>query len=110
MTETEFADAVAAIAHTFGWHIAHFRPARTAHGWRTPVAYDGKGWPDLVLVHDDPPTVLFRELKAERGRLTDEQLRWGAWLESAGADWAVWYPRDLSTITTILSHGKATAL
>lgn len=70
---------------------AHFRPAQTTNGWRTPVSGDGKGFPDLVLVGS---RVLWRELKSDRGRLDADQLRWRDVLLAAGADWDVWRPAD----------------
>ncbi len=74
-------------------HTAHFRPGLTQTGnWRTAVSGDGKGWPDLTIV--GPGGVLFRELKAERGSLKPDQKSWIGWLTEAGADVAVWKPRD----------------
>lgn len=32
-----------------GYRVAHFRPEKTAHDWRTAVAADGKGYPDLAM-------------------------------------------------------------
>ncbi len=91
MTEAELQECVIATAHLFGWRVAHFRAAQTKHGWRTPVAADGKGFPDLVLVRD---RVVFVELKAERGRTSPEQLDWLAALANAGAEQYVWRPSD----------------
>ena len=51
------------------------------------------GWPDWVIV--GPRGFMFRELKAERGRVTPDQRRVGNILLKAGADWAVWKPSDL---------------
>ena len=52
------------LATVYGWRWAHFRPAKTARGWRTPVSGPlGKGWPDLVLVRDRDGRMLFAELK-----------------------------------------------
>ncbi len=50
------------------------------------------GFPDLVVV--GPRGVIFRELKAERGRLTADQQTWLDRLAEAGADAAVWRPAD----------------
>lgn len=91
MTEAELQAAVVQMARTFGWRVAHFRPARTAKGWRTAVGYDGAGFPDLVLARD---RVVFAELKGDGGRLRPEQNEWGAVLERAGAEWYVWTPAD----------------
>ena len=91
MSEQELSDKVIELAHLFGWRIAHFRPAMTKHGWRTPVAADGKGFPDLVMVKD---RVVFLELKSTRGSLTDEQVQWQEALTLAGAEHHVVRPQD----------------
>lgn len=96
--ETDFQTAVIDLAHVHGWIAAHFRPAQTPTGqWITPVAADGKGFPDLVLAHPKHG-VLFRELKSDHGRLTREQRDWLTVLRRAGADAAVWRPCDWPTI------------
>jgi hypothetical protein len=46
LSEAAFTDAVIELARLGGWRVAHFRPARTASGWRTPVQGDGAGFPD----------------------------------------------------------------
>lgn len=82
--------AVIELAHVLKWRCAHFRPAMNARGeWRTPVAADGKGFVDLVLVRD---RVLYRELKSARGTLSVEQQDWLHALKLAGADVDVWRP------------------
>lgn len=91
MTEAQLQAAVVDMARTFGWRVAHFRPARTAKGWRTAVGYDGAGFPDLVLVRD---RVVFVELKGAGGRLRDEQNEWRSALERSGAEWHLWGPGD----------------
>lgn len=73
-TEAGFQGWVIDAAHQAGWLVAHFRPAHTERGWRTPVEADGAGWPDLALCK--PPTLLLAELKSERGRLSLEQADW----------------------------------
>jgi hypothetical protein len=50
-----------------------------------------KGWPDSVIIGT---RVLYRELKSEYGQLSPEQTAVGYQLKAAGADWAVWRPRD----------------
>lgn len=92
MSEDDLLTAVLDMARLFGLHVAHFRPAKTERGWRTPVQADGKGYPDLTIVGGG---VLFRELKSDRGQLSAEQVTWSARLKSAGADFAVWHPTDL---------------
>src|SRR5205823_4705076 len=51
------------LGHLYRWRIAHFRPALTAQGWRTPVEADGAGFPDLVLTRS--PELIIAELKSD---------------------------------------------
>lgn len=107
MSETEFSDAVAQLAQSCGWTVAHFRSAHLAKGgYATPVQYDGKGFPDLVLVHPDRKLVLFRELKAVTGKLSPDQKRWALALNKAEADWATWWPSDWPEIVRLLTNGR----
>lgn len=73
VTEREFQQQVIDLAQLTGWKVAHFRPARTERGWRTPVQGD-VGFPDLVLLR--PPFLWLPELKSKRGRATPEQQDW----------------------------------
>lgn len=109
VTEAEFARNIADVAHMYGWVLAHFRPARTNHGWRTPVEFDGKGFPDCVLVQPVRRLVWFRELKARGGKLEYSQQRWYDDLASAGANVDVWRPSQWDDIVQALSNGKAVA-
>lgn len=100
-SEAELQRAVLELAAFTGWTVAHFRTSRTSQGRHlTAVAADGAGFPDLVLVRD---RVLFRELKAENGRLSPRQVMWAEALRRAGADWDVWRPSDWSRIEAELS-------
>jgi hypothetical protein len=106
-TEAGFMEVVISYAHLRGWRVAHFRPAMTAHGWRTPVQADGKGWPDLVLVR--PPRMVASELKrdvkteAARARqLTPDQARWLADLAGAGVETFCWRPADWPAVQETL--------
>lgn len=93
------------LAHVYGWKVAHFRPAMTSKGWRTPVGADGKGFPDLVLckpgpseIHgrwkfSEPSDLLFVELKSDAGKVTPEQEEWIDALEYH-AETRVWRPAD----------------
>ncbi len=73
--ERDWQRTVIEAAQALNWTVAHFRAARTLDGsWRTPVAADGAGFPDLVLVRDGH--LLFMELKSEKGKPTDHQQAW----------------------------------
>lgn len=101
-TGAAFEHQVIDLARILGWRTAHFRAARTAAGWATPVAGDGKGFPDLVLVRD---RVVFAELKTgARPRLGPDQVAWRDALAHAGAEWHLWAPAALTdgTIARVL--------
>ena len=91
MSERELQDAVAGMAGALGWRVFHTQPARTNTGWRTPVAYDGAGFVDLLLVRD---RVLFAELKVGRNRPSAAQASWLEALTAAGAAAHVWTDSD----------------
>lgn len=92
MLERDLQRAVLDLCKMLGLRTAHFRTARTGAGWATPVAGDGAGFPDLVIVGS---AVLFRELKTDQGRLSHDQVGWKVTLLGADANWAVWTPTDL---------------
>lgn len=96
MNEADWQRQIIDLAHLCGWRVAHFRPAMNRRGeWRTPVAADGAGFPDLVLIRD---RVIFAELKSDRGRLSDGQRQWIAALGDAGCEVHVWRPADFDTV------------
>lgn len=100
-TEAGFLDAVLEYAALRQWRTAHFRPARTATGWRTAVQGDGKGFPDCVFVRG--PRMVVAELKMPDGRLTPEQRDW---IEAMRAlvfvEVYVWTPNEWSLIENVL--------
>ena len=60
------------------------------------------GFPDLVL--PAPPVLWIAELKAERGRMSDQQEAWQAELQACNTvQYRVWRPRDRDEINTILA-------
>lgn len=85
----------------FGWRCVHFRPAKTKHGWRTPVQGSmGKGWPDVVMVNGG--RILAAELKAAKGQPTKEQVEVLALLAKAGVETHIWRPADFDDIVDTL--------
>jgi hypothetical protein len=115
VTEIEFEKQVVEVAHQFGWLVAGFRAAGGgSQGWRTPVKYDGKGWPDLTLIHVDG-YVIFAELKRDKGsKIYPEQVAWGEALSlvegrsGPSVIYRLWKPKDLPEIVSTLSFGRAT--
>jgi hypothetical protein len=100
MTERDWFRQVTDTAERYGWQWAHFRLARTEHGWRTPVSGPlGAGFPDLILCRGD--RLILPELKAEGGRLSAEQRDVLAVLHQA-AEVHVWRPTDLPDVLEAL--------
>lgn len=93
MGEREWQAEVTRAATTFGWWSYHTHDSR-----RSPA-----GLPDLLLVHTARRIVAFRELKTDKGRLTDTQRLIIETLTLAGADVAVWRPRDADAVWTFLA-------
>jgi hypothetical protein len=103
-SEAGFQRAVIDLARLMGFRVAHFRAAQTGKGWRTPVQADGAGFPDLLMVRGG--RVIAAELKAERGRVSDEQLAWLDALAAAGVEVAVWRPRDWGRVVATLARER----
>lgn len=107
VTEEQFQQQVFDLAHIYGWQVAHFRPARTAYGWRTAVSADGKGFPDTVMVKAGQP-VIFAELKRKGGKPTLEQVQWMELLRAVpGVLVRLWQPDDFDEIQKVLSKEES---
>jgi hypothetical protein len=107
--ESDFQKQVIEIGRLFGWKITHFRPAQTSKGWRTPVAADGQGFPDLVMVNFAQGRIIFAEIKNELGQPSAEQFEWLEDIENCGIDGVetyLWRPSDFETITNILKGAR----
>ena len=85
LSEKDFQALVVKFAKSKNWLVYHTYDSRRS----------AKGFPDLVFVRNK---VLFRELKTDKGRLTEAQKAWGHSLTVAGADYAVWRPKELQEI------------
>lgn len=107
-SESDFLVMVTDLASLLGWRWAHFRPARTNHGWRTPASGSlGKGWPDLVLTRDRDGRMIFAELKTDTGRVEDDQSEVLGYLRGVARrhGWLqvhIWRPRDFDEIAAAL--------
>lgn len=104
LTERQFQEIVVSFAQGRGWRVGHFRKVRVARTggktfWETPVAADGKGFPDLELVRD---RLIKAELKVGKNKLEPDQELWRDAYLKAGIEWYCWYPRDLADIYKIL--------
>jgi hypothetical protein len=100
--ERDLQDQITELAETWlGWRWVHFRPARTKHGWRTPVSGPlGLGWPDLILVRDS--RIIAAELKSSTGVVSEAQADVLATLGLAGVEVYLWRPADWDSIVEVL--------
>ena len=103
MSEKEFQGAVMDAARGLGWRCFHPRTVQTAEGTHLTAFTGDAGFPDLVLVHKYKG-VIFAELKADRGRLSEQQREWRDQLITAGAEYYVWRPKDWDDIKTRLQE------
>ena len=108
MSEKEFLSQIIEVAHIYHYRVAHFRPAQTSKGWRTPVSADGKGFPDLVLVSSSQKRILFIECKSDTGKLTIQQSNWRQCLLDSGAEYYLWQEGTYTAehIAEILREGE----
>jgi hypothetical protein len=103
LLEGEWMRQVTDLADVLGWTWAHFRPAKTAHGWRTPVSGTiGKGWPDLTLVRERDHRIVFAELKREGKHPDPDQQVVLDRLRAAGLEVHVWRPSDFAEVQRVL--------
>lgn len=106
MSEADFQDAVIELAQSHAWMVAHFRPARTADGWRTPIQADGKGFPDLILAKPGRP-LLIAELKRQGEQPNGRQQHWlNTLAQCQGVACWIWRPSDWPTIEALLSDDE----
>lgn len=102
ISEAQFLTQVLDLAKVYGYFRVHFRPAKTAHGWRTALSGDGVGFPDVLLAHEDRGRLIAAELKSEVGKATEAQLQWLAILAACGVETFLWRPSMLVEIAEIL--------
>lgn len=101
-SEAAFQAQVIAFAQLHKWRVAHFRKVRVQRKngqvyWETPVAADGTGFPDLILIRG--ARLLVVELKVPPNKPTAEQIAWlGSFRGIADLYVTVWTPDDWPTI------------
>lgn len=108
--EAAFQKTVIEFAQLHGWRVAHFRAARTKDGWATPVAANGKGFPDLFLLRQRTRERLCAEIKVPPNTVTDEQREWLIAMELCGVPAFTWTPLDWGEIEAVLIHGPGVDL
>jgi len=104
--EGEFKDMVLALGKLHGWQRAHFLPAVTGRGVRTPVQADGKGFPDIIQIHEERKQIFVAELKVDRNKPTAEQKRWLELFRIVGVPTYLWYPKHWDEIYWVITGEK----
>jgi hypothetical protein len=107
VTEAAFTRQVIDLARLHGWSTAHFRTVcvQRRNGevyYETPVQGDGKGFPDLLLIHRRRRLALVAELKVPPNTVTPEQRAWLQNFEAAGVPAYVFRPEDWDEIVATL--------
>ena len=104
LSERQWQAIVVGYARGRGWKVAHFRKVRVRRGnreyWETPVAADGKGFPDLIMVRDD--VLLALELKVKNKIATEEQAAWLIAFAPVAKSARVWKPKDWLELRELL--------
>lgn len=89
----ELQKAIVQLARTLHWRVAHFSSISTTRGdktfWLTPVAADGKGFPDLLLIRE---RLIVAEIKGDGDSLRPEQEEWLSAFRKVGIPAHVWTP------------------
>jgi len=102
LTEQAFMAQVTQLAEIRGWSWCHWRPARTAHGWRTAGSGPlSKGFADLTLVRTRDRRRIYAELKSSTGKLDADQRAVLDVLRHV-AEVHVWRPQDWPAIEEVL--------
>lgn len=74
MLEKDFQKWIIDVAETHHWKIWHVpTPMRPIGNKRFVPDSRGRGLPDLLLIHDDPPRMILAEIKKHDGVISDEQ-------------------------------------
>lgn len=103
ITEAEFRDQVVQFAKLRGCRVCYVGGAFTAKGFRTPWRYDGKGFPDLIIVHPRRCQLIIVELKRDGEVPSPEQQAWLDTLVDIDAYVSVWHPSDWPEIERVLA-------
>lgn len=93
-------------AEHWGWLRFHPLPATNSKGKTRTWQAGDSGWVDLALMHEERGLALFWELKADKGRVEDDQRKWHKAMTAAGLTVEIMRPRDWPRIVEILSDGR----
>jgi hypothetical protein len=104
-TEAQFMAGVLEYAGLRGWRWWRDQATNTPRrcsgcGMIRRTPRNAAGWPDLVLIRR--PRIIFAELKAEDGVVSEDQRAWLDELAACGQHVYVWYPSSWPEIEAVL--------
>lgn len=104
-SEDAFQMKVIQLARFGGWWVYHPPPNRPGKSGRVPAVLGVvAGWPDLTMVRE--PEIIFAELKAETGKVRQEQTIVIEKLRACGLEVHVWRPSDWLEIEARLARRR----
>jgi hypothetical protein len=93
LTEKDFLRQIKDLAKICHWRVYHPFLSK----------WSERGYPDITLVR--PPRLIFAELKAEKGVLSESQCEWAELLQACpGVEYYCWKPSDFDAIVEILKR------
>jgi hypothetical protein len=91
MTEADLQSRIVDVAKMNGWRIYHTYDSRRSN----------PGFPDLCMVRGE--RLVFMELKADKGKVSPDQVMWLAALSMTHAEVYLVYPRHMQEVADLLS-------
>lgn len=104
VTEAVYQAVIVKVARHHGWHVVHTYRTKVGPGqWRTATTENGV--PDLMLMR--PPSLVFLEVKAQKGTAAPEQIAWIADAQACtGVEAYIVRPTDWSSVAELLTAGS----
>ena len=103
ISEKALLATVLELGEAYGWMVYHVMDTFPA------ARVTARGFPDLTMIRPEGGTLLFIELKSEKGRLSPEQKRYRDALSNCeGCHYYLWRPSDLldGTIEKHMKEGR----
>lgn len=103
MKEREFQAWIIKTAQLYSWRVWHTpAPMRPLPGGKFVPDKRGAGLPDLIMIHRDPPRLIFAEVKVD-APLSEKQVEFFQLAKAVAdvprEDWDVDYPRLVGVYT-----------
>jgi hypothetical protein len=107
VNEAVFQAWVMDVARMTGWRCWHVPAPMVNRGGTWVGAKQAAGIADLIMLHDDPPRLIFAEIKGDHGRLSERQREFLSAVKSVGGvcdavEAYVWTPGMEEAIEAVL--------